>query len=354
MRVSTHDGLALEFAADGHVAAAEVGGAPLPLASPGGFCVEEVLRPDGRCRELGWVRGEATEQGGAVEFRGQVANAALDLMATFRGGEYIEVRGEIADRAGVDRALKVTFVLPLDLTDWRWENTAFCARRIEPGQEYPGRPNECLYLGRKGETFADEDHEVYGIAINKLPFSAVTRSVKPEGATLNRSAQREVGGAIGGHPQGHPPVEDALEGGTPSGAGLAIAYPVHEPRVFLIRARSDGYAITFSLGVTPLTEKSPSRASFRFIIYRIDPAWGLRSAAERYYGFFPDLFATEATRHGNHGGSALVMHEAKVPERCEDFGIAYAENDFQWTEGEMTEAVAARAKALGLTVFHWR
>jgi hypothetical protein len=54
-----------------------------------------------------------------------------------RGGAYIEIAGEVNDLTGTDRALKVSFTLPVGLKGWKWENTAATARRVEAGKVYP-------------------------------------------------------------------------------------------------------------------------------------------------------------------------------------------------------------------------
>ena len=56
--------------------------------------------------------------------------------------------------------------------------------------------------------------------------------------------------------------------------------------------------LAVDLGLTEATSKFPNRADFSFVIYRCDPRWGLRSAAERYYGIFPDLFEKRMPEDG--------------------------------------------------------
>ena len=309
-RIETVDGLALGMAADGHVESASVAGRCLPLAGPGGFSVREVLPPDGRMGDPEQVAGTMRRKGRALAFEGRALQAGLELSATFRGGKFLDVRGEVRDLTGADRAVMVTFTLPVKLSGWRWENTAFTSRTIRRGSNYPLVPDDVMWLDRRGEGFLNEDPAPYTIPINKLPFSAVCRGK----------------------------------------AGLALAYPLHEPRAFMIRASDEGYSITFPLGLSRETAKFPGRASFRFAIYAVDPEWGIRSAAERYYEFFPELFASPAKRHGNFGFFFLD----KLQDRPEDFGWAYMENDFQWKNGEMSGEQAAAAKRLGIDVVHWR
>ncbi len=305
--------LTVGFRPDGRVGEVLLLTRQQPLSGPGGFSVEEVVRPNGLVRDLGRAAGELSTQGDELRFKGTVPDAALDLSATFKGGAYIDVAGQISDHSGQDRAVRVSFTLPVKLAGWRWHNTAACGRKMEDGRSYPNRPGELHYLGKRGESFSNEDHEPCDIAINKLPFCAVS-------------------------------MDDL---------GLALAYPLHEPRVFLMRASTNGLSITFSLGLTPATEKFPGKAGFRFVIHPVDPGWGIRSAAERYYQFFPELFETKAVRHGNFSGFPKASR-GPLPDNPEDFGLVYLEDDFQWTNGELTEEDAARAKGLGATVFHWR
>lgn len=309
-RIETLDGLALCMAADGRVESATVAGRQVPLSGPGGFSVQEVLPPDGRVAEPARVNGTVRRRGRALAFDGRVLQAGLELSAEFRGGEFIDVRGEVRDLTGAASAVTVTFTLPVKLSGWRWENTVFTSRKIRGGSSYPLVPEDVMWLDRRGEGFLNEDHAPYTIPVNKLPFSAVC---------CGR-------------------------------AGLALACPLHEPRAFMIRATDVGYSVSFSLGLSPETAKFPSRASFRFAICAADPEWGIRSAAERYYEFFPELVAGRARRHGNFGFFFLD----KLRDRPEDFGWAYMENDFQWRNGEMSAEQAAAARRLGVAVAHWR
>jgi hypothetical protein len=314
--VRAHGGLSVSLAADGGVGAVACGRKRLPLAGPGGFSIRESIMPRGEVRELGRVAGRVVGRGGALRFSGGIRPAGLELKATVKGGRYVDVRGEVRDLTGVDRALMVTFTLPLKLAGWKWENTAATSRVIRRGKVYPGERRDFLYMGKTGDHFADEDHAVYPIRINKLPFSCVSKGR----------------------------------------AGLAVACPLHEPRVFLIEASEAGYSISFSLGVTPITRKFPSRAWFRLVIFPVDPAWGIRSACERYQGFFPELFRTRMKRHGH---LATVFNPERRPPHphMDDMGYVCGNNDYQWTGGEIPKPVMPLLEKLGINprdTFHWR
>ncbi|MFO7899204.1 MAG: hypothetical protein R6V58_09100, partial [Planctomycetota bacterium] len=315
LTVTTDDGLSIRLAPDGSVRRVAVGDTELGLQERPLFSVEEILRPDGK--STGWrpIIADVSAKGHAVQVAGGSRELALELAATVRGGSFVEVAGELRDLTGRDRAVRLRFTLPVDLVGWRWENTAFRSATIEKGRRYPSSERDLLYLDRVGPR-KGRDPARSGLPVNKVPSTVVAG-------------------------------EDAA---------IAMAYPVHEPRVFLVQAGDDGLSITFTLGLTRLTESMPSRASFRLILYPVDPAWGIRSAAGKYRRFFPELFASANRRHGNY--CVLVTYspesERRWPEHAENFGFLFAENDFQWTGGAMRPKAAEHAERLGLIVFHWR
>jgi hypothetical protein len=313
--VSTDDGLLIRFAPDGgveHVAMADAAlkAAPGPL-----FAVEEVLLPDGR--KTGWEPFSGTvaaaEQG--VRFEGESRSRALAVEASITGGPFIDIRGAVRDLTGRDRAIRLRFTLPVELAGWRWQSTAFRGAVIDKGQVYPSEAKDLLYLDRVGPRKGKDPTES-GLPINKLPYSVV-------------SGEK---------------------------ASLAMAVPVHEPRVFLVQAGERGLSVTFTLGLSPFANRIPRRASFRVILYPVAPAWGIRSAAAKYRTFFPELFASSNRRHGNytHVRTYNPKKMRQWPENAEDFGFLFAENDFQWTNGEMRPAAAKHVKRLKLYAFHWR
>ena len=75
------------------------------------------------------------------------------------------------------------------------------------------------------------------------------------------------------------------------GWGLSMAQPMDVPRFFRIAYQAPyGLQMEYEFGLSPITWKFRNRAPFQFLLYRHDPTWGLRSAFERYYRFFPELF----------------------------------------------------------------
>ncbi|MCG3179603.1 MAG: hypothetical protein BIFFINMI_01942 [Phycisphaerae bacterium] len=314
-KVGCEGGLELSIGDDGIVEAVRLGRRKLPSAGPGGFSIVEVLQPRGRRRDWGQVVGRCRRHGRSLRFNGNAMHSALSIQADIKGGRFIDVRGCVSDASGVDRGLYVTFTLPAGLVGWTWQNTAVRSARIARGARLPNRRDDYLYLGVKGDRFANEDHRPYCIPMSRLPFACVTRGA----------------------------------------GGLAIADPLDEPRVFRFGAGDNGLSVTFAVGLTPIRSRGPSRADFRFVIYPVDGAWGIRSAAERFHRFFPAITRTAATRHGN---STVMPNPERagvvVPENVEDFGWVYAENDYQAYDGQMSRGSADLARKWGVDVFHWR
>lgn len=82
-------------------------------------------------------------------------------------------------------------------------------------------------------------------------------------------------------------------------AGLALAVPLDKPAHF--RTAYDGSArrldITYDFALSPDTRK-PNAVSFAFDLYPCDPSWGMRSALQRYYRMYPDMFKVYVPRQG--------------------------------------------------------
>ena len=84
--------------------------------------------------------------------------------------------------------------------------------------------------------------------------------------------------------------------------GLGIALPPSAPCVFRIGydapARALVLTLKFGLSTRPMADTLRSQAPFSFVIYRVDPVWGFRDAARRYYALFPRMFRRNTTLDG--------------------------------------------------------
>ncbi|NUP90231.1 MAG: hypothetical protein HUU25_10470 [Candidatus Sumerlaeia bacterium] len=105
--------------------------------------------------------------------------------------------------------------------------------------------------------------------------------------------------------------------------GIAIANPIDEPRI--LRLAYDGASqelrATWSLGLSPATAKFPNHARVEAMVFDIDPAWGFRSAAERFIAMQPEAFTVRAPRQGIW----MPFTQIDRVDRPEDFGFAFHE-----------------------------
>lgn len=229
--------------------------------------------------------GETKVTAGAVTLSAALPRRGLELQATIRPGrDCLRVEGSVRDTTGEDRAIGVKFALPLDLAGWTWHHDAEERETIAPGRSY-SLTYRCLS----------------GIgACSIYPWSAV-------------SGPR---------------------------AGLSLALPLDQgPRVFLLEHDQaiPETSLAFYFGLAKDAGRHPSRAPFRFVIYRHDPAWGMRSAMQTYYRLFPQSFVKRPPFEGylNYAGAEqldslthqLVVYSKDYLDDASDFGEGY---QFVW------------------------
>ncbi len=184
------------------------------------------------------IEATAISDGDAVHITGGLPDANLQLEATLTGGQdCIRVEGMLRDTTGADRAIGVRLSLPIDAEGWTWWNDA----------------EERATVG-SGDLLRNTFDCRAGIGICSVyPWSAVSG---PD-------------------------------------AGLSLALPLAQgPRVFVIEhdQRQPATHLTFYAGLCAEAGQHPGEFPFSFVIYRHDPAWGMRSAMERYYALFPESF----------------------------------------------------------------
>jgi hypothetical protein len=276
--VSTEDGLTLEFRdADAAVTAVRVGGKPLKTnGSPGGFYVVDMVadrqlgRMDYHSAGLPGTRLTATARPSptGVLIQGQVNDLWVRARIESRG-DYLSITGDLVNlRPKEDRAAILYFRLPVDAGGARW------GRNL--GVDEPIRA-DTRYLN------GTEFHQAYRPAMSRLPLATVSGN----------------------------------------GWGLSMAQPMDVPRFFRIAYQAPyGLQMEYEFGLSPVTWKFRNRAPFQFLLYRHDPAWGLRSAFARYYGFFPELF-----RKRVRDGMWIDDWEGKRKELGDpaDYGIVFNE-----------------------------
>ncbi|MEN6402134.1 MAG: sugar-binding protein, partial [Armatimonadia bacterium] len=215
------------------------------------------------------VSGKVTSDKGGTKFTGSLPQRGLTVEATLQGDKQcLRVNGVVTDTTGEDRAIGLRFALPLDLTGWNWWTEPEEKQAIEPGQPSYRYTYNCQSGTGKCSIY---------------PWSALTG------------------------PQ----------------AGLSLALPLSQgPRVFLLeyqplsteaeRVATTGLTVTFFFGLTKDAGSNPSRAPFSFVIYPVEPQWGIRSAMARYYALFPESFVKRPTFEGYLNYAQLETFDPKT------------------------------------------
>ena len=258
--MSTQDGLSLTLDARGRAVALTADGQQLPLLdAPGGFFAEDLMHSI----PLSYFEGrvEATDRG--LIFKGSIPELDLELEAIITPrGDHISIDGKVRDTTGKDRGLRVGFSLPVDGRGFTWWDDIATSRTIAAGQRYANYGDGW----RVGE-------------VSAYPFASITNE----------------------------------------GFGFTLAQRVDQPRLFRIfYDPTTGYSVDYNLGLSAETAKFPSSASFHFLLYRHEPEWGMRAAAQRYYDLFPEFFKVRAERQGLYCYG--IPNDLENPE---DFGFCY-------------------------------
>lgn len=269
--LATDDGLALGFDEAGRLASVALDGAeivPEDEAPLIGLLVRDVAADSPPVVAQGEVR--------EVE-RGLLATMGapgldLDVQALYAAvGDHISVTVDVENRRPDDRAITVYFALPFPRARGRapgeatWWDDIVAAR--------PATGNVTLGAFESISAGANGRHSV-------LPFGCIAAD-----------------------------------------EGLALAIPMDYPILYRIAACpvTGQLFLAVDLALTGATAKFPDRARFFFTVYRCDPRWGLRSAAERYYRIFPEMFEK---RMPDDGGWVAWGNLADVP-NFEQLGFLY-------------------------------
>jgi len=273
--LSTKDVLQITFSPDGSLR--EVRFAKKQFIGLGGFFFAE---PTEAPEKLQWtpLRGKAELKGKTLFV--QATGLGLELAATFtEQPDAIFCEGILRDTSGSDRAVVLSFALPLDATNWQWWDNLRVVRRVDPKTAtfYAAT----IRYGTRGE------HSLY-------PFCALN-------------------------------TDDA---------GIALGIPLDLPVIhrFVYDAAQKQLRVEWDLGLSPdggtrdkghgTGQRQTSTAIFRFAIYALDePKWGMRAAADKFYRLFPESFRVRVKRFGIWMPFTDI---AKIAD-FEDFGFAYHE-----------------------------
>lgn len=263
--IRTTEGLALRLDSTGRVAGLRQN--DLTLSSTGrrlnvlsGFLIRD------------WREGETvTPVEGLVEPRGgQLVETArflhgLRLEARFAAdGERLRCDVKVRDEAREGRPLTLYFALPVERGSWRWWDDIANSRLARGQGEFFSNPS-LLQRPR----------------VSPYPFSCIS----DDDAALSLAV----------------PLEPAR-----------LQRTTYNPELGLLYIAWDFY-------LTPLASKQDRTAEFTFYLYPCDPAWGFRSAAERYYRHFPEYFVKRVPKEGGW----VCWGTLKDNDKLADLGFAY-------------------------------
>ena len=203
-----------------------------------------------------------------LAIRGDIEPLELEIAAVFTTlKDYIDVQGVVRDKRGADRAITVYFGMPVEGDGWIW---------------------------------CDD-----------------MRSEIPATATIYMKAAMTGAGATGAR-SSFPLAAICKEG---QKRGVALGVPMDKPRHYRLGfdARTGLFYSAFDFGLSPAATKTPSQATFHFIIYPFAASLRFRGALAQYYRFYPDFFSTRAPIQG----AWLQNTDAAGIQGKEDFGFAY-------------------------------
>ena len=249
-RLVSNDGLELSLTAKGTVASIQCEGRALGKVggSPTGLLVRDV-NSEGAAVSVG---GEIKEEPGGFHQTARLEDLGLAVTATYRiAGPCVEVQGTVSDTRGQDRAVSVYFAVPVADAPWKWWDSVAASRSAAGDEATLGYFESGVEYGLRGEH-------------SKYPIGAIS---------------------------------------WPENDGLTLAISMNEPVVHRIAylPKLGLFYVAFDFGLIPEMRtdgRTLAEAPFRVLLYRHDPAWGFRSALQRYYALFPEFFVKRAKNEG--------------------------------------------------------
>jgi len=267
--LKTGDGLSLSISRDGEILAcgttAKLPTTPRPR---GGFVIRD--HTAGGKLIFGRGRCQPSRPAKSADVSLSFDDSPYSLRATVTAeAKRMLIRGEVRSSAADDRAITLMCLVPAPKAA-KWFDDIDTARKPAPGV-------------------------------------SMCQWVRSGAGALGKASAYPLGCIAGG-----PMLADA---------GLALAIPLNQPRLFRISYASEPglLVIAFDFGLTPATKKFLNRASFSFELFRTDAAWGFRDALRRYYAFHPADFTREIPKVG---GWVCWGHLKYVP-NFRDFGFQY-------------------------------
>ncbi|MCD6351053.1 MAG: hypothetical protein J7M26_02940 [Armatimonadetes bacterium] len=300
MSVATRDGLRLMVDRAGVVRGLTVDGQAVVLSNPsgcGGWWAWDV----GGKHEYHRFAQKPGAHGRTLELTCEGLGLELEVRIEPREKQ-IDFTGELRDLRGEDRAIVLVWALPVDAEGWQWGDNLLASRKIDEAGEYAYQKTY-LPAGPLGR------HR-----FSTYPWACLTH---------------DKTGLILARPLDWPRL-------------VAFSYDLGPDQRFL--------AARIELGLSPLTKKFPSRASFKLALSKVPQApAGFRAAVQRYYELYPEFFVKRVKREGiwhlwlttkvqHPEDFALVFHEqepyledrVKFDETHGGYSLTYSEPSTLW------------------------
>ncbi|MCS6862331.1 MAG: hypothetical protein NZT92_18670, partial [Abditibacteriales bacterium] len=265
MTFATRDGLKLTMQGN-TVTSLQVDGRELAADAPSGFLARDVAaNSDVYGFGASWAGRDARP------YEGVCPELGLRVQADFSAKpEHIVVQGRVSDTTGKDRAVTLLFALPIDATGWRWGDDIRRSRVIQGNGEFAN--TVVVRCGATGTM------SLYPLAV----------------------------------------LHDDR-------TGLALAIDMAQPAQYRLtyHAGTKQLFIAYDFGLVKESERFPSGADFRFVLYRFDPRWGFRSAFQKLVQLFPDYFVVRSKEQGIW----MPFTDISTVQGWQDFGFKYHEGN---------------------------
>lgn len=261
--INTNDGLELSLGEHGVTSLKVLGSEVADPTAPSGFLVmDEAAGSD-------VYYFDRSANSNPLNYHGTIEELGLEINADFSVvNGAIKVNGKLSNKLATDRAVTLTFALPVNAAGWQWGDDIRSSRTIQVG----GYNN------------------IYSVTSANIPDSGPV-SIYPISAIYNEQSNQ----------------------------GLSIGTDFNKPAHYRLdyNGGTKQLLITYELGLTTDTLKFPNSADFGFVIYPFDANWGFRSAFEKYANLFPDMFETRIKDQG------IWMPFAPISEvaNWQDFGF---------------------------------
>lgn len=279
IRVRTGDRYGLEFSSTGALTGISLDDRELLATGQNADCPVSICNVTESAQFVPAGGNTSAHKDGAIVHEAELAGMSLGLTARYQAtDEFMTVKLDVRDTSGQDRGLLVRFALPIQAKGWRWWDDMETTRSIGTTGTYEN--------SRRIREFAAlpewRDQPALNMGAHSVNFCNV------------------ISGPV----------------------GLCYAVPLDQPRIFRIGYDADErlFYIVYDVALAKETNP-PSAADFTFYLYRCDPAWGMRSALDRYYRLFPHFF----TKHVKREGMWMAFSRLSEIDNVNEFRFAYQE-----------------------------